>query len=557
MRSANHWSPPLGQLSLVASVALVLATTVLATIAPRSATAGPNEPSATTTDLVAPASADALADKAVAKQSKRNQTIVKVLGFASLLGLVMFLAPALWRKRFPGRTSLLFRYGALSAVLLVLVVNLFSAAVLVLQHTQVAISDSTNPEAALHHASIEAATTHGIKLNALPADRNPISAAFESADYDGGAEGFAALGTTFDQLGTLLGFLPLAFVLLAIAFVVRAARPILTELVRLPGLAAGWPASIARAATLTMVDNLWRELKATTLLFSLVFALATLGGLVVSLALIPATNLLLEQFAATLPHAQSGLAPISLLVVMLALALNLAVVVCSSALYLFRAQQILHGSFYERFTLRSHARFWIGGTLQLLWTWALVLGFWFAANAAIGPVLSSLGTSVYAALASSAVLVLGGLLGTFWLGRGFRALAFLAKYEIANDHEQTEPPLETNPGRRQRFLQLSSFPLPLAYARNSMQHTQNVSPLLPPERFPDATPAQPVPVPFELSARRTQMSLVPPIPTVIPSELKIEYTKAEDTEADEVDIDFEPEPPKRRRRFHLSGGISA
>jgi hypothetical protein len=124
---------------------------------------------------------------------------------------------------------------------------------------------------------------------------------------------------------------------------------------------------------------------------------------------------------------------ISLAAVGVFLALNVAVVLMSTAFYLGKAHKILRARLHDRVPLRSHKRFFGWGTLALLWAQLLPLVFIAGAEKAVEKIFDRFGgeDELLTAMVAAGLTLTVGFIVVFWAARGVRALAFLARYPVS------------------------------------------------------------------------------------------------------------------------------
>ncbi len=216
--------------------------------------------------------------------------------------------------------------------------------------------------------------------------RTPASAAAALADR--------GLWRSVDWLADSM---PLALSLVAMALFALRSRPLARALTALPEQAAGAEPDGGRRVAGATLHRLGRELSSTALFVAVLVAVASLSGL--SLALVRRVT-------------STG-------VVVL---MSAAAVALSAACFLAKSHGILRQRIDDLVPLRAHRRFWRWGTLSLLWSQLLPLGF----------------AAVAAPLVSSAVVLAVGLAVVFVLARGLKAMRFLFGYRRALEQGDTE-----------------------------------------------------------------------------------------------------------------------
>jgi hypothetical protein len=103
-------------------------------------------------------------------------------------------------------------------------------------------------------------------------------------------------------------------------------------------------------------------------------------------------------------------------------------------LYLGTAYNVFRARFHRQVPLRSQGRFWGWGTLAVLWVQALPVLFIYLAMPAIRAVFDTFHDAdppnYLGGLVTAGMLLIFGILLLFWLARGFKALAFLWRYQV-------------------------------------------------------------------------------------------------------------------------------
>jgi hypothetical protein len=398
---------------------------------------------------------DKTLDKLEAAQEAQLDRIGTALEIFSLGGLLLLGAPLVLRRRFPGRTLLLFKYSALAAGTFVVAVNLFSVALLGLRSARGALGPLTNPQVAAVEGTFATLDKNAAELTQIgPALLGPTLA---QLDADGDeplhvvlldnlkklgptASVFVTIGKLFKSVDSLAAAVPIALSLLAVVLFLRSFWPVLREIIRMPAHAASGerpPREILRAT----FGTIGRELLAALALVGVLLVVTLVGGFVLFRVVEPAMEAILAFIVSAFlylqvdPDASAGLLLLSMGGVALFLALNVAIVAVASGLYLARAQGIFRARFHDRVPLSSNAPFWKLGTLSLLWALALPLLFTLAAvpgiKAVFGAFLDGEHPSFLAAMGVSAVLLAGGLALAFWALRAGKGLRFIMTYQPA------------------------------------------------------------------------------------------------------------------------------
>jgi hypothetical protein len=127
---------------------------------------------------------------------------------------------------------------------------------------------------------------------------------------------------------------------------------------------------------------------------------------------------------------------------MMFLALNVASVVLSSGMYVGKAQKLLRARFHDKMSFRSQWKFWVFGTLAVVWLQLTPLLFIEIAKPAAEKLIEySVGSGDtshlnWPMLLSSGPLLLGVGFFLFWLCWGLKPLLFIARFPV----KAPEPP---------------------------------------------------------------------------------------------------------------------
>ncbi|MBE7448149.1 MAG: hypothetical protein HS111_04450 [Kofleriaceae bacterium] len=395
-----------------------------------------------------------IADKIASKQNDRMAQIAAVLSLVSLGGLLLLGAPLVLRRRFPGQGAVLWKYSALAAVMFVLAVNLFTGVLLLMRGSQAVMGQATNPQLQVVESTFDLMYDKAPDL----AEIGPVLIEPTLVGLTGESEEpvltimlenvqklrsdftvFTTVGTFFKRLDWLFGLLPIVMIGLAMLLFARAAWPTLAEIVRLPGRAASGEAGAGRRVVALTLRNVWAELRATLAVIGVLFVLTVLAGILVGLVLAPAIEIFLAYLTVSLMYVQvvdqasSFWVLFSLMASIVFLAANLGVVLVTTAFFLGTSQKLFQARFREGVPLGQHRRFWLWGSVAVVW--ALVLPVLYILVAQEG--VAWLAGKMIAT--GSWPLVLGGgpalfLLGfavVFWAARGARGLGFIKRYRPA------------------------------------------------------------------------------------------------------------------------------
>lgn len=394
-------------------------------------------------------------------QEAKMERLSGVLGWVSMAGFLLLLMPIFLAKKYPGKLGLLFKTSAIASFASVIVMNLFAGIVLLLKNVQGALAKFTNPQIKIVEAALDGigdSADHLISfgpqliqptLDQLSSSDEPVPVALlqnvQKIAKD--AEPFLAVAKWFKGMLWIFDYLPLVMTTVAIFLFLVGAKPMLVELVKLPGRAAS--GENTDGVVKEAFRKVWRELLATLCLIVLLVAVTLLSGELLALAVRPAVENFLNAFFVDViyvqtPNASTGLIFGSLVGTVIFLVLNVMVVLLSTGFFLGKAHKIFQQRFQEKVPLSAHKKFWGWGTLSLLWAQIFPVVFVLGAE----PLVEKLLEKGFAKeepnwsvilLGGSAVFVVGFLV-SFWALRGLKGLAFLKKYDLKAAKEASIPP---------------------------------------------------------------------------------------------------------------------
>ena len=252
------------------------------------------------------------------------------------------------------------------------------------------------------------------------------------------ASPFLSAAKAVKGVSFLFEYVPLLTTIIAIVVFLLGARPILRELMAMPGRAAA--GEDTRGVVSAAFRFVGREFVAALGLVGAVIVLTFVSAFALSLAVRPCVHDLLTYVFENIryvqyPDASSGTIYASLILTVLSLALNVMVVLLSSGFYLGKVQKILQARVHQGIPFGAHGKFWLWGTLALLG--AQLYPFLFAE--ATRPLIDALSEKAYAKeepsftllLLSGPLIMVVGWLIVFWAARGVKGLAFVFKYKPA------------------------------------------------------------------------------------------------------------------------------
>jgi hypothetical protein len=398
---------------------------------------------------------DKMEEKIIAKQEAQMERLSAGLSLFALLGLLLVFMPIFLARRHPGKLWLLIRYSALSAVLFVVTVNLFSGVLLILRGAQAELGRVTNPQLAIVEAAFNTLENKGSEFAAIgptliePTLRQltddseeplPILLLENTQAFKKDVEVFISIASFFKSVNWILGYLPVLLTLIAVALFAMATRPTLLEIIRLPQRAAEGKSGAVKQVLGSTLRRIGRELLSTFATIGVLIGVTLLGGAMLTRAIEPAVEGFMGYLALCVIYLQSAAEVSSLLIyaslggTILFLVLNLAAVVVPSGLYLGKAQKIFQARFHQKVALGRHAKFWFWGTAALLGSMVFPVVFILAGE----PLVELLVEKSFNPQAPNwgFLLVSGPLLlivlfaVAFWGIRCFKGVAFLARYKV-------------------------------------------------------------------------------------------------------------------------------
>jgi hypothetical protein len=398
---------------------------------------------------------DKLDAKLVAGQEKAMDRLSLGFSILSALGLLCLLTPAIVGKKYPGKGGVLFKYSVLSTVMWIVTINLMSGVVMLLRSAQAIAGQITNPQIAVVDAVFNVmekkadeivAVGHSLVQPTLAqlaggSDEMPVVLLLENAKHLKQELGvFLAMAKFFKSISFLFEYIPIVMTAIAVVSFAVAAKPTLTQIVKLPMLAAGGESGAGARVVKDTFKRIARELVATLILIVFLVVVTLMGGLLLTDAVEPAVEALLTYlFAAVLyvqlaPDASSFWILLSLGLAGIFLVLNIAVVVVPSGAFLGKVHKIFQRRLHEKEPLGTHMKFFCFAPLSLAWTVAFPMFFGFVA-----PSLSEWITSKCfdaakpnwtALLVSGPTALVVGFLLAFAIFGGLPATLFLLRYRV-------------------------------------------------------------------------------------------------------------------------------
>jgi hypothetical protein len=249
------------------------------------------------------------------------------------------------------------------------------------------------------------------------------------------AQPFISIAKSFKSIQWVTDYIPIVTTLIAVLLFALGARPVIKKLIALPGQAAegGDPKGIVKEA----FQFVGREVVAALGLIAFLVALTLISAEAMALAVKPAVKCFLDMFFLNIIYMQqlnasTGLLYGSLGSVVFFLVVNIAMIIVSSAFYLGKVHKIFQARMHEKVPLGTHKKFWVWGTLGVLFVQFFPFLFMLGGE----PLVDYLVEKGFAkddpnwtmGLLSGPLVIAVGFLVLFWAARGFKALRFMMKY---------------------------------------------------------------------------------------------------------------------------------
>jgi hypothetical protein len=395
---------------------------------------------------------DALYAQLKAKRAAAWEPINRLILGLTCAGPLLLLLPVFVARRYPGKLGTLFRYSALSAVLFSVTVLLFSIPLLIFSEVWEEIVIVSDPrlrsvDAAFDLMDQNAAEFLSRDLPLKPTLEQAASGEAQSfatvlldnlIEVRRQAEVFEPLVDIYRKLDWVFGSLPkLQCLLFAVLFALPL-YPIFREIVLLPVRAAAGGVGEGRRVVKLALRNWWQEILAIFCMVVLFLVILVTSDIVLTLIAEPATETMLTFLFVSLDYlgheAKPALVPLyfSLLAAALFYLFNMVTMTVGLMFYLKAAHRVFRARFHQQVPLRRQGRFWVWGTLSVLWVQAMPLLFIFLALPAIHGVFWAYEDAdppnYLGGLVAAGALLFFGIVLVFWLARGFKALTFLWRY---------------------------------------------------------------------------------------------------------------------------------
>ncbi|HEV7559727.1 MAG TPA: hypothetical protein VGO00_29825, partial [Kofleriaceae bacterium] len=255
---------------------------------------------------------------------------------------------------------------------------------------------------------------------------------------------FVRVANLFKQVSFVFEILPLVLLGVTLLLFLLALRPTLTEIIKLPALAAQGAYGVGREVVRRSLRRVGTELVATVCTIGVLFAITLVSSFVLGRVVAPALETLLGYFSASVVYLQfahgasSALVFAALFGVILFLVLNLASLIVSTVFFLGNSQKIFQQRWNDGVPLATHRRFWRWGIpsvlLVQLFPWLFVSVAAMVLDKINDSILGGAGSANEVSwgklmLAGPLFLVVGFVVA-FWAVRGVKAIRFLAGYKV-------------------------------------------------------------------------------------------------------------------------------
>lgn len=399
-------------------------------------------------------------EKKIAKSSdKKMRTFSLIIFGVSALGVLLLLMPLFLAKKYPGQGKTLFKYSALAAVTFIVTVNLFGGVLFGLRTVQGAMSKYTNPSVAIAAGTFDTLDENAERYIVMgkelflptieqfrnaPDEQPSVALLGNGIKVVQDAKVFVSIAKMFKKVDFIFKMLPVILTLLTLVLFVLAIRPTLTQIIKLPAMAASGQAGVGKEVVANSMKRVRGEMFASLGVIAALVALTLLSGWVLGQIVKPALDAFLTYFSLTVTYLQfaegasSGLVFMTLFAVILFLVLNLATLILSMSFFLGKTQKILQQRFNEGTPISTHARFFKWGVPSVLLVQVYPLVFVVVASKILAAINDSvMGDEVTAEsiswgkmlMAGPAFLVVGFVV-LFWAVRGLKAIKFLQGYKV-------------------------------------------------------------------------------------------------------------------------------
>jgi hypothetical protein len=409
---------------------------------------------------------DGLKAHIAGQQQQRSNIILGVLVGLSFTGLLIVFAPAALARRYSKRKSILARFSWLSALLFIVVGNVFVGIYALTRFTQTFVSTASNPQLSLTESTFSFLIANSDELASVgPGIIEPTLRALE------GDPSAPALETIIENIYVFMGevevyqtvlgvakltagvfsLIPLIVLLVAFALVIRNAIPTMQGISRLPGDAAQGVERAGRATINNTARVVGKELiyafALIGVLLGVTFAIAVIG----TSAIEPSLQIVLNYMLASVVYlqlaeeAKPGLVFFSVATTLVYLVLGMALTVGVAGLFLFKASRLLRHSSREGFRSIQQRRFWLIGFGGLLWMMLFPMLYAQIAGSVVSGLIQ-FGVRYNAwdfLFVVPPLVMLGMFFVSLWAANGYRTIAFI--WRFAPEEAVPAPLVEPDP----------------------------------------------------------------------------------------------------------------
>ena len=402
---------------------------------------------------------DRMEKKMLHTAAKRMTWFTLAVSAFSLAGILLLVTPLVLRKKYPGQGKVLFKYSSLAAVTFFVTVNLFGGVLLMMRTAQTALGPLANPTLAIASGTFDTLDTNADEyvttgkelfvptleqIKANPDEQPAVLLLENGTKVVKDAMVFVRVANVFKKVSFVFEIVPLVLLVVTLLLFLLALRPTLTEIIKLPALAAQGAYGVGRDVIKRSLRRVGTELVATVCTIGVLFAITLVSSFVLGRVVGPALETLLGYFSAGVTYLQFAHGASSALVfgalfgVILFLVLNLASLIVSTAFFLGKSQKIFQQRWNDGVPLATHGRFWKWGIpsvlLVQLFPWLFVSIAAIALDNINESILGGVGSADDVSwgklmLAGPLFLVVGFVFA-FWAARGVKAIRFLASYQV-------------------------------------------------------------------------------------------------------------------------------
>ncbi len=399
-------------------------------------------------------------EKKMAKKSAEKMAKFSLgIFFFSLAGFGLLLMPLFLKKKYPGKSGVLFKYSALAAVTFFLTVNLFGGVLYGMKTAQGSLGSATNPTLAVANGTFDTLYDNAEDylvmgkelfvptLLALEgnSDEQPAVLILQNGmKVVEDAKVFMSIAKMFKKMTWLFSIISIILFGVTMLLFAKAIKPTLTEIVKLPMRAASGEASVGRDTTKRAMKRVWGELLATLCTLGVLTLLTIFSAAILGQIVKPALDALLGYFSLAVNYLQfvdgasSGVVFLALFSVILFLALNLGTLILSTAFFLGKCQKIFQARFNDGTPVRNHKRFFKWGIPAVLFVQVFPLLFVIVAGKALDKINESLLSGIKDAdavpwtkiMLAGPFFLVGAFILLFWGLRGIKAIGFLFSYKV-------------------------------------------------------------------------------------------------------------------------------